>query len=84
MYYVTFGVRYAYEEHPTSPNVDPDGVVEVEADSLDDAIEIVQDTFDRKYCSVYETDDNNSIFEYFPKGIIGVASKGNMIWLDRV
>ena len=84
MFYVTFGVQYAYQEHPSSRFVDPNGVVEVKAESLDEAIGIVQDHFDRKYSSVYETNDSNSIFEYYPRGIIGVASKGNMIWLDQI
>lgn len=84
MYYATFGVQYAYKEHPSSSFVDPDGVVEIEAESLNGAIEIVQEHFGDKYSSVYETPDSNTIFEYYPRGIIGIASKDNMVWLDRV
>ena len=83
MYYVTFGVQYAYERHPSSSFVDPNGVVEVEAESLDDAIEIVREHFGCRYSSVYETSDSDTIFEYYPRGIVGFASKGNMTWLDR-
>jgi hypothetical protein len=36
-WYLTFGQRYAREEHPTFPKAHPDGYVVIEADLYEDA-----------------------------------------------
>ncbi len=79
-YYISFGNKYKQKRHPYNDKypqyeyrIDPDGLVEIEADSLDEAYAIAVSTFDNDFCAIYD----KSILEKdsFPFGIIFTINK---------
>ncbi len=53
LYYVTFGVQYRQEEHPTMPGVDPDGYFTIEAPNATIARRIANALFDQHWAFMY-------------------------------
>lgn len=68
LFYVTFGVRYATEEHPLFPEAHPDGYVVIEAADAHKAREIVTTRLDDRYAFLYPADDWDP--SYYPRGAI--------------
>jgi hypothetical protein len=52
-FYLTFGVKYAREAHPTFPRAHPNGYVVIEADVYEDAREKVIEVFGIYWCDLY-------------------------------
>lgn len=69
-FYVTFGQRYRYEPHPSGLPVDPDGVMEIEAESKEAAHTKAMDIFEGGFHRLLDEDDWATAKHYFPKGII--------------
>ena len=71
-WYVTFGSKYRYEEHPTlghRPDL-PDGYLTVEADSRAEATRQVVDLIDIYYCSLYPMGPDDGR-RHYPLGDLG-------------
>lgn len=71
LYYVTFGTRYAHEEHPKVPSIHPDGVLEIEAKTFAEARAIAFAHLDRFWSVAYtqkEMAKDNS-WRHFPRGV---------------
>lgn len=68
--YVTFGQRYRSEPHPTLGKVDPDGWIEIEADTYDEARDIaVNLTKTSAYTAAFAfCYDEKPEARYFPNG----------------
>lgn len=65
-FYLTFGVQYAVEPHPTLPRVDPDGYIIVHAPDEITAREMVIQRCGRAWSMLYPEDDWQPSF--FPAG----------------
>ena len=67
-YYVTFGVQYHHETHPTDPSITPDGWAVIEAHSEESARQIANAVFDGEWSMIYT--EENFAPEYYPMGAI--------------
>ena len=56
-FFVTFGQRYAREEHPVLPTAHPDVWLEVQAPHYDAARELVIEALGSRWSNLYEEDD---------------------------
>lgn len=65
-FYLTFPLRYKYDEHPSGQSISPDGWVEIEADSYDKARSTAFETFGSAWAFLYEKKDFTP--ELFPAG----------------
>ena len=55
-FYITFSNRYRTEEHPVQSDIDPDGWVSVEADSLEKAQTRAYEVFNAYYDNLVHED----------------------------
>lgn len=69
-YAVTFGQRYHQETHPASALIHPDGWLEIDAASEDDARDLAAEALGMAWSSLYRLEDVGA--EYYPSGVLGV------------
>lgn len=67
-YYVTFGSKYAHENHEYFPSAHPDGWVEIIASSLASARRIAHWHLGNRWAFIYTEETIKS--EYFPRGCL--------------
>ena len=72
-YYVTFGVMYSEEEHPYFPNAHPDGWVEIESPSENEARIEAYNLFNDKWAFIYN--ENNFDPTKYPAGRIATVKE---------
>ena len=77
-FYVTFGQRYAREQHPTMLGAHPNGWVVVEADDMTDARVLVVQYLGTAWSNIYR-DDNTPTISEFPRGPIGRLTKDGLV-----
>jgi hypothetical protein len=76
-FYVTFGQRYAREEHPSFPEAHPDGWVEVIADTEYAARVLTKKRLGTAWSHMYtekiwkKYEENENSFARFPRGSLG-------------
>lgn len=69
-FYVTFGTRYAREDHPKVPSLHPDGVLEIEAKNEVEARAIAFAHLDRFWSVCYTAKEMlKDGWHHFPRGI---------------
>lgn len=77
-YYVTMGLMYRHEAHPMipAPLANPDGWLEVHAESESEAREIVQAVLGSHYAFLYREDNFTSRDKHHPLGCLGTLVHG--------
>lgn len=89
-YAVTFGQKYAREEHPTFPAANPDGYLLVEAVDEAEARELIYQVLGRNWAFMYDTTDpewdyNPSTYDsHYPRGALGKIEGGTVVDLAPV
>lgn len=72
---VTFGLKYAWETHPTFPGAHPDAVLAVEAESYEGARELIYKRLGTKYAFDYPVREGGEFpMEHFSRGITHILS----------
>lgn len=72
-FFLTFGIRYKYESHPSGVKINPDGYIIIHAYSYYDARNLAFSKFGDAWFRVYDV--NSFDASYFPAGVI--AEIGN-------
>lgn len=77
-YYVTMGLQYRHDAHPMipAPLANPDGWLEVHAESESEAREIVQAVLGSHYAFMYREDSFTNRDKYHPLGCLGTIVHG--------
>ncbi len=75
-HYVTFGQRYAREEHPDLPNAHPDGWLEVWAESYDLARLLTFALLGSRWSNIHDEQDWEP--EWYPAGRLATVR-----WADQ-
>lgn len=78
-FYLTFGQKYAQEDHPNGEWIHPDGVVCITAEDYAAAREIVVDLFGLAWSDLYDPETFGGFVDLHPKGVllnIQVPEKG--------
>ena len=65
-FYVTFGQRYRRETHPLFADVDPDGFVSLQAESLEEALCSAYHTFNAYFSNITPAETFDA--SYYPLG----------------
>lgn len=68
-FFLAFGNKYKHEPHPSGYDVNPDGWIEVFADTYDLARQKTMDIFGKEWCWLYTEDEFEQ--NHFPAGKIG-------------
>lgn len=74
-FYVTFGQRYSYDEHPTFPEAHPDGWLEIHAEDYWAAREIAVYALGDAWAFIYSEDDFASSRFRYPRGALKVLTQ---------
>lgn len=69
-FYVTFGIKYATERHPTFEDAHPDGVLEVSAVDTEAARAIVTDKLGSAWAFLYPAGEFH--FDHYPLGVLAI------------
>ena len=69
-FYLTFGQKYAQEDHPRGEWIHPDGFVCVMAEDYAAAREIVVDLFGLNWADLYDHDAFDGVVDLHPKGVL--------------
>lgn len=80
-YAMTFGVKYAYIEHPIGDWVDPMGYVEIEANGNAEARDLAFKTFGKNWAFLYDSAEINDWF--LPLGKIAELDKNGLRVLEK-
>lgn len=73
MFYITFGQRYRYEEHPAGNWITPDGVVLIKEKSYEDARKLAFKHLGFRWAFMYPCDSAD--LSLYPKSVIGILSE---------
>lgn len=78
-FYLTFGVKYAATPHPAGSWVTPNGVVEVLAESYQEARALVVATFGIRWSMLYPAAEHIPSRAHFPAGVIAVLDTDGLV-----
>lgn len=68
-FYVTFGVQYAYTDHPVIKDIHPDGVLLVEAPSSQDARRLTHALLGQSWSMIDSEQEMEGSWHHFPRGV---------------